>query len=136
MLRSIGAVLGGYLAYLILSIIGGVILALSFPGVVSSGILEPTPGYLVGSLIFSFIFAVVSGYITASIAQSAIITHALGLGVLMVVLGLISLIIGSNPQPIWSQIVSLIIPIPSVYLGGMMRSRRKIATASAEQAPV
>lgn len=136
MLRSIGAIIGGYVAYLILSIIGGVILTLSFPGAVNQGVLNPTAGFLVGSLIFSVIFAIIGGYITASIAQSAEITHALALGGVMVLLGVISLVIGSSPQPIWAQVVGLILPIPSVYLGGRMRSRRAATAPSAEQAPV
>ena len=136
MLRSIGAVIVGYVVYLVLSVIGGVILAVSFPGAVSQGTMNPTVGFLVGGLVFSVIFAFAGGYVTASIAQTKEVTHALILGGVMVVIGLISLVVGTSPQPVWAQIVGLIIPLPSVYVGGVLRSRRSVPVTATEQAPV
>ncbi len=124
MLRSIGAIAVGYLAYILLSGIGGFALVMSFPEVVSQTPQNPGTGFLVAGLVLGILFAGVGGYITAVIAKTAEVRHALSLGGVIVLLGLVSIIAMSTPQPLWSQLLGLIFAVPSVYLGGRLRAKQ------------
>lgn len=124
MLRSIGAIAVGYLAYIILSGIGGFVLVMSFPEVASQVPRDPGTGFLVAGLVLGVLFAIVGGYITAVMAKTAEIRHALSLGGVIVLLGLVSMVAMSSPQPLWAQLSGLIFAVPSVYLGGRLRVKQ------------
>ena len=71
----------------------------------------------------------IGGYVTAAIARRSEIDHALCLGALMVVLGIISMVMGAGKEPLWFQIANFLIAIPSALCGGALRAWQRSRSA-------
>jgi hypothetical protein len=89
---------------------------------------EPTTAFLVVNLIYSALFAMVGGYVAATVSDHSPLGHAAALSVSMMILGLTSWMInGGQPapgQPDWYPwVISLIVP-PTAVLGGVLVTRR------------
>lgn len=136
MLRSIGAVAVGYLTYIVLSGIGGLALVMGFPEVVSQTPQDPGTGFLVAGLVLGILFAVVGGYITAVVAKTAEVPHALSLGGVIILIGLVTTVFMQSPQPLWAQLSGFILAVPSVYIGGVLRVRQNTRKAVVAQPSV
>ena len=122
-IRSILAVIGGYLIMAgCIGAVNGLIMTL-FPRMVGGGS-SPTLAYLIVNLASGAGFAILGGYVTALLAKRSEIKHALGLGGLALFLGVVSLIMYYGRQPLWYQIALLVIVLPSVLLGGILRADR------------
>ncbi len=121
--RSILAVVVGYLVTGILVAVRSACMMVLFPAP------RPTasPGMMVEalSLVLDFICAVVGGYITAWIARRNEVGHALILGLLMTVIGIVLLVASHGTVPIGYRIALLIIATPGAVLGGVIRARQK-----------
>ena len=87
MLRSIFAVILGYIAIaVLLSVTSGILFLVLPQSTVSPDGSLPAVGWIIFNLIYGTAFAAVGGYITARIAQRAEVRHALALGALIVLL--------------------------------------------------
>ncbi len=89
---------------------------------------EPTTPFLVVNLIYSVLFAIVGGYVAATVSDHAPLRHAAALSAFMMLLGLASwLINGGQPapgQPDWYPwVITLLVP-PTAILGGILVTRR------------
>ena len=89
---------------------------------------EPTPPFLLVNLLYSVLFAVVGGYVAATVSDHSPLGHAAALSVFMMLLGLASwLIDGGQPvsgQPDWYPwVITLLVP-PTAVLGGILVTRR------------
>ncbi len=129
-LKSIGAILTGFIAVFVLSVGTDIILE-------KLGVFPPQgePGshawwMLFLALIYRTIYAAVGGYVTATLAPSRPMRHAIILGVI----GLVFAILGSianwdnaiASSGTWYPIALIILTMPSVWLGGKLRNRRRI----------
>jgi hypothetical protein len=85
----------------------------------------PSMGFMLFSLGYGFLFAIVGGYITAMIAGRAEMKHAIALAGICVLMGFISMIFAAGQQPLWYQIANMGIAVFGVVLGSYFRSRRR-----------
>jgi hypothetical protein len=98
MMRSVGAVIAGYLVF-------GARSALLFGVSGKDPQLRPGAGFLIGSLISGAAFVVVGGWLAARLAPRKPMRHA---GVLSAVIGLIalvSMILEWSAGSVWSELV-------------------------------
>jgi hypothetical protein len=90
---------------------------------------EPTTPFLVVNLIYSVLFAIVGGYVAATVSDHSPLGHAAALSAFMMMLGLGTwwLINGGQPapgQPDWYPwVITLLVP-PTAVLGGILVTRR------------
>ena len=129
MLRSVAAVLAGFISMTVLVMVGTLALvALLVPGGLqrmkemrSSGaqsIPEPSAGYLAANVVMSFVIAVIGGLVTQRIATHAPMAHLLALCGVMLLMGFISSRMpGSAAQPSWYRVA-----IPFVSVAGVLAS--------------
>lgn len=124
-LKSIGAVLAGLVFILVTHL--GVDRILE-----ASGIFPPrdqglhTTWMLMLATAYRVILSVVGCYITARLAPSRPVAHALvlgGIGVLGSLAGL-SMAISQNLSPVWYPIGLAILSVPSAWFGGKLAERR------------
>jgi hypothetical protein len=121
-LRSVGAVLAGFLATFILSIATDLILH-------GAGVFPPwgqpmSNALFVLATVYRTIYAIAGGYITARLAPDRPMGHALTLGII----GLFAAIAGTlatwnkGPEfgPKWYPLALVVLAIPSVWFGGKL----------------
>jgi hypothetical protein len=81
--------------------------------------------WLMLALSTGIVFAIVGGYVAAVIAKRAETKHALALGILMVVLGILTMAIEFGKYPLWYQLALVVVPLPAVMVGASLRVRGK-----------
>ena len=117
-LRSVGAVLAGLLANVILAGVADQIL--HWLGVFppwGQTTYEPVPYVL--AVAYRAVFGVAGGYITARLAVRAPMRHAIALGVVGLVFCLAGVIasVVSDLGPVWYSVALLLIAMPTTLLG-------------------
>lgn len=133
MLRSIGAVLGGFVAMAVLVMIGTAAAMAAFvPGGLgtmrSGGAAGGLPNrYLVANLTISFLAAVAGGTVTAIIAAANPRQHTLALAAFVLVMSVVSARqsaghSATGGQPSWYSWVIAVIGVVGVIVGGMLRA--------------
>src|SRR3954471_388348 len=112
MLRSVGAVAAGYLAF---GIPGALLFLLSgqYPHATASAAFE------VASIVWGAVFALVAGWLTARIAGRRPATHAAVVAALIAAGALVS-IAADRSHAIWSQVSALAIMAPCAWAGGLI----------------
>lgn len=123
MVRSILAVVTGFVAIAVLSI--GTTLALHAAGVMP-GPTEPItdPALLVLAQVYVAVFAIAGCYLTASLAPSRPMRHALILGALGLAFNLFNAASRRGLEPDWSLAVGIALTMPYAWIGGKLRERR------------
>lgn len=125
MLRSLFAIIGGYISMSVGIILTTAVVARVLPAIIENG--QPSPNYIAANLAYSAFFAVVGGYVAGLIAGREPLKHAIILAVVCALFFL--LYIGAPtpkdqpPTPIWYKIGLLVISVPSITLGGFLRQR-------------
>jgi hypothetical protein len=91
---------------------------------------RPHPAYIFVTLAYSFLAASAGGYVTAWAAADNPLQDVLGLAIIVLVLGAISALQVLAPgaerrgrQPVWHQIMLLVISPLGVVAGGLLRLR-------------
>ena len=122
--KSIGAVLAGFISVFVLSIGTDVILE-------NLGVFPPQnePASYVGwmlmlALIYRSIYAVVGGYVTASLAPDRPMRHAMILGIIGLVFAILGSIANSDKSTAWYPISLIVLTLPTVWLGGKLKTRK------------
>lgn len=126
-IRSVLTVLG---AFFVVAVLVGLTTALAaelFLGSTGPGA-EPTAPFLVVNLTYSVLYAIVGGYVAATVSDHSPLGHAAALSVFMMLLGLTTWVInGGQPapgQPVWYPwVITLVVP-PTAVLGGILVTRR------------
>jgi hypothetical protein len=119
-LKSIGAVLAGFITVALLSVLTDSILE-------STGVFTPpeqgffTPWMLVFALVYRCIYTVLGGFITAALAPDRPIRHAVILGLIGTVLAIVGTIVGWNLSAHWYPIALVITALPSTWLGAKLK---------------
>ena len=84
----------------------------------------PGFGYMLVNLIYSALFVVAGGYVTAWLAGRSEIRNSLALGVLCLAMGGYWLFTTPALEPHWYRISLVALGLPSALLGGYLRSLR------------
>ena len=132
MLRSIGAVIVGFVVMAIIVTVGTMRLAaMLVPGGIAgmqskqAGAVVPR-GYLVANLVLSLLAAIFGGWLTVRIAGSAPAAHAGALAALVLAMGLLSAgqaggAGNHSGQPSWYPWVITAVGAGGALIGGMVR---------------
>lgn len=125
-MRSIGAVAVGFLFIAVLSFGTDILLRVTFPDDID------VPGEIVSlrvlalSLTSAAVYATVGAYLTARLAYSRAMWHALLLGVLVLVFTVINADLLWTLAAMWYKLASLAIVMPCAWLGGWLAERSRI----------
>lgn len=122
--RSIGAVLGGFFAVAVVSL--AVDSALHATGVYPGWGERMTDAQFVLATAYRILFGIGGGYITARLAPSRPLAHAVALGVLGTVLSIIGGVVGAAADmgPVWYSIALVVTALPTAWAGGKLWERR------------
>ncbi len=121
--KSIGAVLAGFIAVVVLSV------ATDF-ALEALGIFPP-PGQglfiawmLMLALIYRSIYAVAGGYVTAMVAPNRPMRHAIILGIIGLVVSIFGAIVAWDRSAHWYPLALIITALPCTWLGGKLKTKR------------
>ena len=132
MLRSVLAVVAGYLLIFAATILADVALGLlapdAFPAAGEG--FAPVP-WMVLILVYSTIFAAAGGYVTARVARRAELKHGLALAAIMVLMSVGTMITYQGRHPLWFQLTLLVLGPLAVAAGAWLRARRRGVPAPA-----
>ena len=123
-LKSIGAVLGGFLIVVILSVATDTVLE-------KAGIFPPpTEGlFITWMLVLAFayrtVYTVLGGYVTASLASANPTKHVKILGIIGTIMGCLGIVAGWNLSQHWYPIALAVASFPSVWHGGKLRIKNQ-----------
>jgi hypothetical protein len=122
-LRSIGAVLAGVIVIFILSL--GTDVALHATGIYPPWFQPMSESLFLLATAYRVVYTVLGGYITARLAPNRPMQHALGLGVVGLVLGTAGTVIawraGPELGPKWYPLALIATALPCTWLGGKLR---------------
>ena len=126
-IRSVLSVLGAFVVVAVLVGLATALAAQIMLGSTGPGT-EPTTPFLLVNLTYSVLFAIVGGYVAATVSDHSPLGHAAALSAFMMLLGLTSwLINGGQPapgEPDWYPwVITLLVP-PTAVLGGILVTRR------------
>jgi len=122
-LKSIGAVVAGFFALVILSIIMDSILEKA--GIMKTDPFVENPAWLIAIIIlYRTVFNTLGCYLTARLAPNKPMKHAIVLGVIGVVLTIVGLIAMWDIPPRWYPISLIILTLPSAWFGGKMAIKK------------
>jgi hypothetical protein len=113
--KSIGAVVAGFLAIVILSV--GTDTILEQVGVLPQGALFDT-GLLLLALMYRSLYSVIGAYITARLAPDQAMRHALALGLLGIVVSGLGALAARDLGPAWYGLALVVVSLPLAWLGG------------------
>ncbi|MDB5047371.1 MAG: hypothetical protein JWO30_442 [Fibrobacteres bacterium] len=126
-MRSIGAVLAGFVAVFVLSM--GTDMVLHAAGVYPAWGLAMSQQLFLLATAYRIVYGLVGGYITARLAPSGPMRHAIILGLIGTVVGLVATAATWNkgPEfgPKWYALAIAAIALPCSWAGGRMAARRK-----------
>ena len=121
-LRSVGAVVAGFAAVVVLSIATDAVFH-------ALGVFPPvgqpmTAGLYVLALAYRTLFTVAGGYITARLAPRRPLAHAVVLGMIGIVAGTLGAVAMWQLGDQWYPIALVLLALPSTWLGGWLFSRQ------------
>jgi hypothetical protein len=123
--RAFLALLAGFLSMAILvGVTTAMLMKLAPSWVGDMG--HPRPSYAAFNLIYSFIAAMVGGYVTAWVAKANPLIHVLALALIVLLLGALSALQQRGLQPVWYQLALLAISPLGVFAGGYLRIRMMV----------
>ncbi len=124
MVRSLLALVLGYVVMLVSQLGGDTILTAVAPEIMPQPGEPPDPAYFAYRLGTGFFFIALGGYTTALLAGRSEMKHALGLAALSVVASILEVQYYPTTQPLWYSIGLMFLSIPSALVGGYYRVRQ------------
>ncbi|HEY0078758.1 MAG TPA: hypothetical protein VGB73_08945 [Pyrinomonadaceae bacterium] len=125
MLRSILAVIAGSVVWMVTALGTDAILMSLWPQAYSAGGRVESVPLLLFTMFYAVLFGVLAGYVTAVIARRAEVKHALALGILQLLMGIVATINFWDTAPAWYHLIFLALVTPSNLLGGWLRANRR-----------
>lgn len=116
MLRSIGAVLTGYLVFAVSAV-------LLFKLAARDPHAAAPLGFIILTTLYGMTFAILAGYVAAWLAGRRPLDHAIALAALIASGGLISMVLSAEGGARWSQVGAVVLMAPAAILGGLIRRR-------------
>jgi hypothetical protein len=130
MLRSVGAILAGFVSIMVVVMIGTAIATAALvPGGIRAA-MSATPGplpvsYLAVNLLVSFLAAAAGGALAARLAPASSWMHVTVLAALLLLMAVPPALRGGSPgQPAWYPWVIGLLGVSGVLLGGAIAGRR------------
>jgi hypothetical protein len=121
-LRSVGAVIAGLAALAIFSMTTDSVLQKT--GVMKTEPFVENPVWLIAMIVlYRTIFNTFGCYLTARLAPSKPMIHAMILGIIGVVLTIVGLIAMWDVPPRWYPVSLIILTLPAAWLGGKMATK-------------
>ena len=120
MLRSILAVLVGFVAMAVVVMIGTAVAMRALQpheGDATALAMRLNPAYLTANLVLSGVAALIGGYVVATIARHDPIRHGIALALLILVMSVVSMRRAGATQPRWYQL-TLATAMPLIAIGG------------------
>ncbi len=130
MLRSVLAVLGGYITLIIGVSAFFAIVTFADPELLGTAAGPPPTWLLISELLVSFAVAVVGGYVCGLLAPARPLPHSVALALLMGVLGVLTAILEAGLKPWWSSAAMAVVAPGFAVLGGWLRARAQPAATS------
>lgn len=121
MLRSIVAVVVGFLLWTVLWLGSNSILTIVTPDSFNEDGSTDRVGIFILLLILSALFSVIAGYTTAWIARINGMRSALILGIILLLVGIFVQIQFWDLFPIWYNLIFLVLLLPATLLGAKLR---------------
>ena len=122
--RSIIAVVVGFLVIGVLAMGTDAILKSAVPGIFGPGDRVDSIMWLVVIQLYVFVYAVFGCWLAARLAPDRPMRHALILGVLGLLFNIAGTIALWDRMPAWYHIVALALVMPAAWLGGYLRERQ------------
>lgn len=121
-LKSIGAVVAGFLTVVILSIATDLILESTgvFPPAADQIKYGPETWLLITAFLYRSVYTIIGGYITAKLAPNKPIRHIKILGVIGTIAGVLGVIAGWNLSDHWYPIALAVTAFPLIWIGGKL----------------
>ena len=116
-LRSIGAVILGYLVFAVSAVV-------SFRLSGQPPHAAAPPGVMLAHILVGVVAAFVGGYVAAHLAGRRPAAHGLAVALVLAVGAAASLLSTIGHGAIWSQLSALVLMAPGAALGGWVRARR------------
>ena len=124
MLRSLLALMLGYVVMLVSQLGGDTILTAVAPELMPQPGEPPDAAYFGYRLGTGFFFIALGGYTTALLAGRSEMKHALGLAALSVAASILEVQYYPATQPLWYSIALMFLSIPAALSGGYYRVRQ------------
>lgn len=125
MIRSIVAVIAGSVVWMVTALGMDAVLMTLFPTWFEANGKVESVSLLLFMLSYSLSFSVLGGFVTAYIARRKELQHALALGVLQFVMGIMATIKFYDTAPLWFHATFLILLVPANVFGGQLRAMQK-----------
>jgi hypothetical protein len=129
--RSVGAVIAGFVATVVLSVACDAIVRMLAPGAFGADGRTPGPAMMVAGIAYTLLSATAGGFVAGLIAGRREIMHALVLGTLGAVATLLIVVAAPAAQRTVGMFVSAMLVIPATVLGGWLRVRGRPGTGEA-----
>ncbi len=117
MIRSTLAILAGFIAWSVLWLAGNVLLSSLFSGAFREDGSTGHVGILIFLVLYSLVISIISGYITAQLANHHRLRHSLILGTILLVVGIFVQLQFWTVLPLWYHFSFLVLLVPGAYLG-------------------
>lgn len=127
-LKSVWAVLAGFLVIVILSIGFDTILKLA--GILPWDHLFVSTGLILFVIFYRAVFSLAGCYLTAKLAPQNPMKHTIILGIIGTVLSAVGAILAADLGPIWYAWTLAVIAIPIAWLGGKLYEKKHAASVS------
>ncbi len=124
-LKSIVAIIAGFLTVFVLSVVTDMILEKSgiFPPPSDAGLF--VTWMLALALAYRTVYTIAGGYVAAMLAPKNSMKHAVILGIMGTIAGAIGVYVGWNLSQHWYPIALAVLALPSTWLGGKLFLGRK-----------
>lgn len=120
MLRSIGAVIGGFVLWTVLWLGSNSLLTIITPGSYNDDGSTDSGMLMLLILILSVIYSVVSGYTAEKIVNDGSTWPVLALAIALLAVGLLVQISFWSLFPLWYNILFLLFLVPATMMGGRL----------------
>lgn len=125
-LKSIGAILAGMIVGTILSVVTDTILETT--GIMKITPFDENPVWLIALVtIYKTVFNSVGTFITAKLAPSKPMKHAIILGVIGVIATTVGTIVMWHIPPHWFPISLIVLTMPAAWLGGKFAIKNQLS---------
>lgn len=121
-LKSIGSIVAGIFAIFLLSHVTDLVLEKT--GIMKLPFDQNPFWFMILVVAYRCLYVAVGGYLTVALAPSRPMLHALILGTLGTILGILGAVAMWHLPPHWYPISLVILGIPSIWLGARLRMSR------------